>query len=389
MKRIIAISLSVILLFTVIFAAVYVKRTLGAGKTVTAVVKAFEKSIETEAYIVKDEAMIDLSAGEFTRFYYKNGERVAGGAKLVSLYNTESDGALISEIEKIDERIKNLGSDYVSLTANDVLKVENYIDSDIDMLEGVMARGDAAGQTLIRDRLTALFNIKHTNDVPENDDKEALNAEKAELERKLSSDKNDISSPCGGIFAEKQDGYEGYISIEEARSITLPELEALMEREPDIKGNYCKVIDNYRWYLVCKVRSALVAEKGVGSSVKLIMPDGEELKAVIEHISEEEGAYKALTLSSDRDYSQLQDARVVKVKIVFDNFTGFVLPTRAFHVYDGKYGVFIKKNSKKIFKATEILYSDDEYTVAAKSDKTELKLYDTVITDGDLSEYYN
>lgn len=389
MKRIIAAVLCFILFFTVIFASVYIKRTLGAGKTVTAVVKDFEKSAETEAYVVKNETEIDLSGGSFSRFYYKNGERVSGGAKVISIYNSESDGALISEIEKLDERIKQLGSDYVNLTANDVIKVENYIDADIDKLQDVMLSGDAAEQTLLKDRLTALFNIKHTNEAPANDDKDALNAEKALLEAKLSTAKNDITAPVGGIFCDKTDGYEGLVSEEKAKSMTVSEFDEMMKAEPGENKNACKIIDNYKWYVVCKVKSSVVNEKKTGDVVSMITEDGEKLKAIIEYISDEEGAYRVVTLSSDRDYALLQDARKIKVKIIFDSFTGFVLPSKAFHAYEGEYGVFVKKNSKKIFKATDVLYSDDEYTVVGKSDKTELKLYDTVITDGDFSEYYD
>ena len=81
--------------------------------------------------------------------------------------------------------------------------------------------------------------------------------------------------------------------------------------------------------------------------------------------------------------------RYFKIKIIFESYKGFVIPTKAFHIYNGEYGVFVRKNSKKIFKKTEVIYSDDEYSVVSKSSETELKLYDAVITDGDLSEYYD
>ncbi len=389
MRRIIAAVTAVILLFTACFALYYIKSSNGIGKTVTAVEKTFEKSAETEGFIVKNEKVIDLSGGEFARFYFKSGDKVSGGAKVASLYNSESDGALISEIEKIDERIKNLGSDYVNLTANDVLKVENYIDSDLDKIQSVMESGNAASETLLKDRLTALFNIKHTNSAPENDDEAALKREKQALEAKLSSAKSDILSPMGGIFSEKADGFEGLMTEEKARAVTVSEVGSLLsEKEKDVK-RAAKIIDNYKWFIVCCVPEKTVSGKNEGDKVKLEMPAGEVISGVIEHISEPEDGKCALTVSSDRDFSSLADARKVKIKIIFESYKGFVIPTKAFHIYNGEYGVFVRKNSKKIFKKTEVIYSDDEYSVVSKSSETELKLYDAVITDGDLSEYYD
>lgn len=388
MRKVIAALLAVILLFTVVFAVYYIKTGAGAGKTVTAVETTYEKSAETEGFILKNEKVIDISGGEFARFYYKNGEKVSGNSKIVSLYNSESDGALLSEIEKIDDRIKSLGSDYVNLTANDVIKVENYIDSDIDKLTDTMAKGDVAGETLLRDRLTALFNIKHTNSAPENDDEEALTREKQALEGKLSSAKNDIFAPMGGIFSEKADGFEDALSLEEAMQITVSGVDELLSLKEKETAKSVKIIDNYKWYIVCKVPAKAASGKETGDRVKIGMPDGTEVSGTIEHIAPD-SEYAALLLSSDKDFASLSDSRKVKIKVIFDRYKGFVIPTRALHIYDGEYGVFVKKNSKKLFKKAEVIYSDDVYSVVAKSSGTEIKLYDAVITDGDLSEYYD
>lgn len=379
--------LCVIALITAVFTGYYIN-TDKKG-TVTAVVKNFERISETEGFIVKNEQVINLDSGNFARYYFKNGDKVASGAKLVSLYNSEADGALIAEIEKIDERIKNLDGEYVNLTANDVIKVENYIDEDIDKLEKTYLEGDAASAELIKDRLVALFNIKHSNEAPAEDDKKALEQEKYALESKLSSAKNDILSPSAGIFSDKTDGLENVLTIDDLSNITEQEFDKILSENGHDNSRSCKIIDNYKWYIVCKVKSNVISDKSAGSFVSVKMLDGETVKAKIENIFPGEKNQSLIVLSSDREYSGLPDARKVKVKIIFDSYSGFVLPTKAFHFYEGEYGVFVKQNSKTVFKKTKVIYSDDEYTVVAKSADTELKLYDTVITDGDLDEYYD
>lgn len=388
-RKVIVCILCVIALLTAVLAGYYIKYGSGKNGTVTAVVKTFEKSDETEGYIVKNERVINLDGGNFARYYFKNGEKVAAGSKIVSLYNNEEDGALIAEIEKIDERIKNLDGEYVNLTANDVIKVENYIDEDIDRLEKTYLKGDAASAALIKDRLVALFNIKHSNQAPAEDDKKALEQEKTALETKLSSAKNDILSPTAGIFSDKTDGFENILTFDNILNITREKFDEILKEKGTENSRACKIIDNYKWYIVCKVKSAVLSDKNTGDTVSVIMSDGETLNGKIEHIVPCEGAESIVVLSSDREYSGLSDVRKTEIKIVFDSYTGFVLPTKAFHFYDGEYGVFVKQNSRTVFKKTEVIYSDDEYTVVSKGGKTELKLYDTVITDGDLDEYYD
>ncbi len=388
-KKTITAVICLILLVTVGFGIYYAVVSTKNGQTVTAVVKDFVRFADAEGYVIKNEATVDLSGGSFMRFYYKNGERVAGNAKIASIYNTEADGTLINEIETLDTKIKNLGNEYVNLTANDVLKVEKYIDEDIDKIQTVMLTGNATQCSLVADRLYALLNIKHTNQSPKEEDKNALIAEKTELENKLSADKRDVFAPRAGIFAEKTDGHEGLADSSVALGMTVAQFDELAGKKTDSTERKCKIVDNYKWYIACKVPEASVADKKTSDSVKIEMPDGQILKGQVEYVSAAESGHCIVTVSTDREYASFADIRCIKVRLIFDNYTGYVVPARALHVYNGEYGVFVKKNSKTAFKKAEVLYSDDEYAVISPSGDTELELYDAVITDGDLSEYYN
>lgn len=388
-RKTITVFICLILLITVGVGIYYAVSSKKNGQTVTAVVKDFVRFSDAEGYVIKNETTVDLSGGSFMRFYYKNGERVAGNAKIASIYSTETDGTLINEIETLDSKIKNMSNEYVNLTANDVLKVEKYIDEDIDKIQTVMLTGDAAQCALISDRLYALFNIKHTNQSPKEEDKEALLAEKTALENKLSSDKRDVFAPCGGIFAEKTDGFEGLADVSLALGMTVEQFDELSEKKAQSAERQCKIVDNYKWYIACKVKETEVFGKKASDSVKIEMPDGQTLKGRVEYVSAPEDGYCVVTVSTDREYASLADIRKIKVRLIFDSYQGFVVPARALHVYNGEYGVFVKKSSKTAFKKAEVLYSDDEYAVISPLGDTELKLYDAVITDGDLSEYYN
>ncbi len=378
-----------IVLVTVIFAGSYLYLNIESDKSVVITVQTLTDSAETTGYIVKNEAVIDLSGGSFVRFYAEDGEKVSGRSYIASVYDNESDGNLLAEIEAINDKIKNLSDEYINLTMNDILKIESYIDRDVDAYFSAVYSGDMAQADLIKGRLTTLFNIKHSgkssNDVTEAE----LVKERKALEAKLSSAKYDIASPMGGILTKDTDGLEGLVDFERATSISVGEFDELMKTERETDKNKCKIVDNYKWLLMCKVSSDYAAVSSVGRTVEITTDKGEEITGKIEYISNPEEGECIMTLSSDRDFFNIGSSRFMDVTLVFNKYKGFVIPTKAFHMYNNEYGVFVESGNRLTFKRAEVIYSDDEYTVVNPSGKTALKLYDNVLVEGDLSEFYD
>ncbi len=389
MKRKVLFSVIIMILVTAIFAGTYLYINLGSDKYVTVTVHTLTDSETVTGYIVKNESVINLSGGNFVRFYCEDGEKVSAKSYVASVYDKESDGNILSEIDAIDEKLKNLSDEYVSLTINDILKIESLIDTDIDKYFDSVYSGNAADAALATGRLTGLFNIKHSGkSSSENEEKELLK-ERTALEARLSSAKYDIKTPMGGIFTSQTDGFEGVTDFEKATRITVGEFDELMELKPEKKDNECKVVDNYKWLFMCKVPSDYAAVSAVSKKVEIITDKGENISGTIEYISQPEEGECVMTISSDRDFSGIGKSRKIEATVTFNKYTGYVIPTEAFHMYENKYGVFVESGNKLNFKETEVIYSDDEFTVVATSGRTELKLYDNVLVEGDLSELYD
>ena len=162
MKRKVFFSIVIMILVTVIFAGTYLYINLESDKYVTVTVQTLTDSETVEGYIVKNESVIDLSGGEFVRFYCDEGDKVSAKSLVASVYNNESDGNLLAEIDAIDEKIENLSNEYVSLTMNDMLKIEGYIDGDTDEYFDAVYQGKISEANLITERLDTLFSIKHS-----------------------------------------------------------------------------------------------------------------------------------------------------------------------------------------------------------------------------------
>ncbi|MDO5478089.1 MAG: HlyD family efflux transporter periplasmic adaptor subunit [Clostridia bacterium] len=389
MKRKVFLSVIIMILVTAIFAGTYLYVNLGSDKYVTVTVQTMADSETVTGYIVKNEEVIDLSGGKFVRFYCEDGDKVSAKSYVASVYNSEEDGNILSEIDAIDEKLENLSDEYVSLTMNDVLKIESYIDSDIDKYFDAVYSGDASEAALTTGRLTTLFNIKHSGKSSNENAERELLRERNALEAKLSSAKSDITTPMGGIFVSKTDGFEGIVDFEKAKEITVGEFDEVMKLKASETQSECKVVDNYRWLFMCKISSDYATLTGISGKVEIITDMGENISGTVEYISQPEEGECIITISSDRDFSGIGKSRKTEATLTFNEYTGYVIPTEAFHLYENKYVVFVESGNWLKFKATEVLYSDDEYTVVNPSGKTELKLYDNVLVEGDLSDLYD
>ena len=389
MKRKVILGMAIMIIVTIIFAGVYLYVNLGSDKYVTVTIQNLTDSDTVTGYIVKNEEVIDLTGGKFVRFYCEEGDKVSAKSYVASVYDSESDGNILAAIDAIDEKLQNLSDEYVSLTMNDVLKIESYIDTDIDKYFDAVYEGNASEAMLTKSRLATLFNIKHSgNSANENEEKE-LKAERNKLEASLSSAKYDLKSPMGGIFTSKADGFEDVVDFEKAKRITVGEFDEIMKLKPEENENACKVVDNYKWLFMCKISSDYAAVSSVGRKVEMVTDSGENISGVIEYISQVEEGYCIMTIASDRDFSGIGSKRKIEATLTFNKYTGYVIPTEAFHMYENKYGVFVESGNRLKFKETEILYSDDEFTVVSPSGRTELKLYDNVMVEGDLSDLYD
>lgn len=388
-KKKVFIAVSSIIFLTILLAGRYVYDVIYGAKTIIATVKTIENSEETTAYIVKNETVISLSDSSFYRLYLREGDKVSSNEKIASLYSSEDDGLLILEIENIEEKIENLSSEYMDYTSNDIVKVENYIDQTIDSLSEPFYEGKLSESSILKGRLDTLFNLKYKSSNSAKEEKEALIKKKTELEANLSRGRKDVYSPVAGIFSEKTDGLEAHLSFDEAMKLTVDEFDKVIEKKGEESDRNCKIVDNSLWYISAKISASSVVGREIGDRVKIVFPEKKKIEGKIEYISEPSDDFCVITISSDRFYENLGSERKTVVKIIFETHEGFVIPNSALHFYDGDYGVFVMKHDKTYFKKAQVIYSDNKYSVIKEGEGTELKLYDKVVTDGDLSQYYD
>ena len=169
----------------------------------------------------------------------------------------------------------------------------------------------------------------------------------------------------------------------------MSEFDSLMQKEISVSKNKCKIVDNYNWLLMCTVPEELKTE--VGNKVKIATDYGKNISGDVVYISASDNGRRVVTISSDEDFSDIESERKINVTITFNEYKGYIIPVEAVHIYQNEEGVFIKNENKIEFRKAERIadYEGSEYVVINPSGNTELKTYDVVVVEGDLSEFYD
>ncbi len=374
---------------TVVFAGIFIWNEINPRKNITVTVQTMTDSVNAVGYIVKNEALVDLSGGSYVRLYCEEGEKVASGSHIATVYDNETDGEILAKIDDINDRLSGLDNDYTELTVRDMGKIEQFIDLYSENYFDAAKKGDISESSLARDNIVRLMNIRYSGTNTNESEEKKLNKEKEALESKLSAGRETKKAPMGGIFTVGTDGYEGLVTFEKAQNITVTEFDDIMENEVSKKDKQCKIVDNYNWLLMSKVPTDYAAKTKVSAKAEIVTDTGERIDGNIVHISEPDNGFCIVTISSDKDFSRIGDMRKIDVTLTFNRFTGYIVPTEAIHIYDGKEGVFVKKGNSLIFKAAEIIHRNSNHTVINPSGSTEIKNYDVVVVEGDLSEFYD
>ncbi len=389
MRKLVLPLVLLIIAATVIFAGVYIWREVNPRKNMTVTVQTMTDSVSTIAYIVKNEAVVDLSGGEYVRYYCEEGDRVASNSRIAMVYDAGEDGRILEEIDALNEKISLFDNGYANLSLRDAGKIEKFIDSYSEEYFEAVKGGRISEARLAKENIVNLMNIKHSGTNLSESEERKLKKEKEALETKLSSGRSPVKSPIGGVFSADIDGYEGLVSFDKAKSITVSEFDSVMEKEISQEGKKCKVVDNYNWLLMCKVPTDYGAKTQVGKKTEIVTDSGEHIDGTVVYISEPDNGNCIITISSNKDFSSIGNVRKAEVTVTFNKYTGYIIPSEAVHIYQDKEGVFVKSGNKLKFKETEIIYRNSNHTVIKPSEKTELKTYDVVVVEGDLSEFYN
>lgn len=371
----------------------------------SAVYGTTDRAIQAEAYIFRDETPITVAGSGTPCYYFADGEKVARGADIMTVYRSESDAALQEEINGLEKKIAVLERSSITkiYSTNELETLDRNIServySIIDSVNSGNLRLASLGEDellVLLNRRTAVMTAAGGYDMVINEYRKRI----SDLKTLLSEVPLTVRASESGYFYSATDGYEYTFTMNLLNNITLEQYYALQNAQPRFASanlSAGKIVSSPRWYVTVsldkKTISRLTAGKGAYTLYKIRFPysDGRTLEMRLDKVISQTNYETAVAVfSTDIIVQGFNYTRAQPVEIVAESYSGIKVPAAAIRVVEGKVGVYTLDGTVVKFKTAEVLYEENGYCYCKapypekidRVSRSALSLYDPVIVSG-------
>ncbi len=364
----------------------------------TAVVKAgeYKDIILTEALVIRDEKAVTAKSEGFFQNSVPNISKVEDGRAVGEFYAGTPDKEVVGQINAINEKIRETQSAGTGdeLFSNDIATINNKIEEYASEISALASEGRQSEINKLRKNIDMLLERRASIEQGASGGKSAilaaLEAQKAELEKKLGSNMSILYSERSGVFVASADGLEDSLTRESAVSMSKAEVEGLLNRksyEPAadvIPYPVAKVVDNSSWIIAFVTNEERASQIAEVKRVNVKFPGGGAEEIICRYIgsSEADEGDTAVFLEGTREIEYLLKNRRVSAEIYVDDYEGLEIPADALKKHEGKDVVEVRSGKETAIKPVEVLFKNDEIAIVKEDNTKEnsLLLYEEVVT---------
>ena len=373
----------------------------------TATYASITDRAELEAFVFRDEFLINSSESGTNCCLAEDGEKVRYGENIVITYSDPNDVDIQAKISEIDKRIDILERSSLSTGASttDITIIDEEIDKLVLSMIRQVDTNDLDKVIRQKEELLILMNRRQALIQSESYAAELshLHKQRDSLNDQLTGASFVTESPRSGYFYSTVDGYENAFTLERLQNLTAQEFEDLDKTEPDnaiISNSVGKIVLNSTWYIAVALdkRTAETFRDGNYYPITFQYSNNTELDMKLDRrITRTDKDVTVLIFSTKQMPEGFDYSRKQTIELSTATHEGIRVSKSAIRMKDGVTGVYAVVGSKIVFKKTEVLYNYGSYSVCAipqnpayperhdiaYSSKTELSLHDSVVIDGE------
>lgn len=364
--------------------------------TETAHMVNIRKTVIGSGYILRQESVIELSAGSIFESGINDGQRISKGGSVGVSISGDLNDKLIKELEDVTLRIEEIeeSNSFANIYASDEARIYTALkDISASIREDVRAENFSSAQNSTM-QLSTLLQKKFSsqNGGAATDLLVSLKERKYELEQQLGGTRTEVRAPSAGYFYENLDGLESGADEKTISALTVAKIEGFSETleafSPE-KAQVGKIVDTYRWYLAAVMDSSKTENLTPGQSVTISVDNSSPVKATILSLNAAENGDVALIIKCTREIKGIWDKRTAEFELCYEEYNGLYVPAAAIRVVDDVTGVYVlNQNDSVSFKCIDILLKEEEYYIVRKSftppegiSFTPLKQYDNILVN--------
>ncbi|MDO4459426.1 MAG: HlyD family efflux transporter periplasmic adaptor subunit [Clostridia bacterium] len=417
-RRILAVFIAVLIIVYLVHYAV----TASNDKyiTETATFATLSDTIQTDAWIIRNESVVDFTGTGVLSYEVSDGGRVSKGSSIAGVYECESDATATARAQRIQDEIDILTSlstseDSYSGSAD---AISTQIGDNLCYLMSDSGNGRYSAADSKRAQVQYLLSEKQIILGKESAENYSERIEQLEQERdaileNASKSTGSLKADNAGYFISDTDGYENSFDLENIHSLTVEDIEAFDEIKPDSASHSGKIATDFVWYVVCVIDEAdrIKIENSWDISIEFQSLGSERIPATLGAINTDSKTGKAVVvLECNYMNSYLASLRNESISIVVGNYSGVLVNEKAIHFADvvEKYtdengneqeiihknvkGVYVKSGEKLKFVQVYTIRTVNGYAVCKTTlsydeqdhlyTSNTIRLYDEVVTGG-------
>lgn len=333
-------------------------------------------SDEAEGYIIRDEKLFQ---GE----NYKNGisqiktegQRVAKGDPIFRYYSNNEQN-LVKKISELDSQIQEAMEEGNNIYSSDIAVLEKQIEDNIQLIANTNNMSEITEyKKNINSALTK--KAKLVGDLsPSGSYIKKLISQRTKYEEKLNSGSEYIKATVSGTVSYKIDGLEETLTPDSLNNLTEEYLKSLNLKAGEIvptseeKG---KIVNNFYCYIATIVNSDEAKNAQINDNVKLKLSTGDEVKASIEYIAEQDNGKRLIVFKITKCVDKLIEYRKISFDIIWWSADGLKVPNTSILKEDDKAYIIRKRVGYSDKIPVKVLKESKNYSIIENYTSLELK----------------
>lgn len=383
--------------------------------TESAVYSTIKDSINTDAYVIRDEVIIRNNDGNVVNYLIDDGGKVSNNGKIANVYKDSKDIIIKKQIDQIDKEIEQLKN--LNKISNASITNPNAINIQVSdcLKQSISDINDNKLQNIDDDKDSILYLINQrsiiTGKVENFNDRIAdLQSKRDSLMSSYNKEISSVLSPKSGYFVSITDGLEETVNYSEVNSLTPDAVrDALSKKEEQRSDSIGKIISGVNWYVTCNVSYDESKDIKIGDYLSITFPFSSISDVpcnVIAINPNSEKTEAAIILECDYMNKELSLLRTESISLNLNSYSGILISKKSLHedtvvkeIIDENgntsteekkvQGVYVLYGSEMVFKQVIPIFANNNYIIC-KSDPSEeelfngetIKVYDEIVTEG-------
>jgi len=295
-------------------------------------------------FIIREETILNGGSDQNRIIPIRSeGERVARGEE-VFRYNNHNEDNLRNRINELDIEIQRAMDGQMTIFSADIRTIERQIENQIDSLR---SRNNIQEILEYKNEISRYITRKAEiagELSPAGSYIRGLIAQRRNYQNQIYLDSEYVSATQSGVVSYRIDNLENILTIESISELNRSKLNGLNlrtgQRVP-ASENVGKIVNNFASYIATNVRSNEAFDATVGQRVTLRLPIGEEVRATVNTIREDEDGSMFVVFRIIDHIEELIEYRKINLDVVWWEFEGLKVPRSAV-IFDNELAYVIR-----------------------------------------------